>query len=112
MKRGRQLRFLFDGSDYKHERDSARLSGQLLRIWDAMRNGQWRTLDEIASMTRTPHSSASAQLRNLRKEKFGSHTIEKRYTDDGLYLYRLIIKKRDSVHNEQRNLEGTREGIR
>ncbi len=107
-----QLKFDFDGSDYKHKRDSVRLSGQLLRIWDVMKDGQWRTLDQISELTRTPHSSASAQLRNLRKERFGSHIIEKEYMDDGLFKYKLIINTVGVYTDEQGNLESTGEGLR
>ena len=104
----KQLHLNFDGSDYKHKRDSARLSGQLLRIWDVMKDGEWRTLDQISELTRTPHSSASAQLRNLRKERFGSHIIDKEHKDDGLYRYRLNINTKGVYTNEQGNLESTR----
>ena len=43
-------------------------------------------------MTDDPHASISAQLRHLRKEKFGSYNIEKRPRGDrsnGLWEYRL-----------------------
>ena len=79
----------FDGDDYKHERDSARLTGQIRRVYDFMLDGAWRTLDEISDATGDPHSSVSAQLRNLRKKRFGGHNIERKYMGGGLYSYRL-----------------------
>tara|TARA_R110000751_G_C13710015_1_gene474311 strand:+ start:746 stop:1045 length:300 start_codon:yes stop_codon:yes gene_type:complete len=82
----------FDGAVYNHAQDHKRLTGQIKRVWDCMKDGQWRTLDEIAIATSDPHASISAQLRNLRKEKFGSHTIDKRPRGDranGLWEYRL-----------------------
>ena len=84
----------FDGSDYVRERDDVRLKGQLLRVWELMSDGKWRTLGEIARATGDPESSVSAQLRHLRKERFGAHTIEKEYKDFGLYAYRLIKNDR------------------
>ena len=79
----------FDGDDINHERDSARLTGQIKRIYDYMRNSGWRSLDEIAKATGDPHASVSAQLRNLRKDRFGAHTIDRKYISDGLYHYKL-----------------------
>jgi hypothetical protein len=80
----------FNGSDYVPDRDDGRLSGQLLRIWELMKDSQWRTLSEISEITGDPPASISAQLRHLRKERFGSHTIEKTYLGNGLYNYRLL----------------------
>ncbi len=79
----------FNGSDYNHERDSARLSGQIKRVYDCMKDGAWRTLDDISRITGDPHASISAQLRHLRKKRFGSHVINKQYIDNGLYKYQL-----------------------
>lgn len=80
----------FDGVDYSAKRDQVRLSAQLLRIFNLMRDGQWRALKSIASKTRDSEASISAQLRNLRKKKFGAHTVNRRYLGDGLYEYQVI----------------------
>jgi hypothetical protein len=85
----------FDGSDYQHDRDHARLSKQQQRIFDFMKDGEWRTLKHIAYVTSAPETSVSAQLRNFRKPKFGSHTVEKDYDAHGLYYYRLVINTQD-----------------
>ena len=93
----------FDGPDYVPEHDLARLSGQNQRIYGilliAYRLGLWLTLGEIQDWTRTedrpkgdPEASISAQLRHLRKPRFGSHTIEKRRRGgpgSGLWEYRM-----------------------
>ena len=82
----------FNGADYVHGRDAKRLTGQLLRVWEAIKDGQWRTLGEIARATGDPEASVSAQLRHLRKERFGGHVIERRHrgaASHGLYEYRL-----------------------
>jgi hypothetical protein len=82
----------FDGDDYSHERDHTRLTGQIQRVHDLIFDGEWRTLNDIADATGDPHSSVSAQLRNLRKERFGGHNIEREYIGAGLYSYRLREK--------------------
>ena len=80
----------FDGNDYVHTRDSARLTGQIQRIYDELKSGAWFTLRALAEKTGAPEASISAQLRNLRKERFGSHNIEKMHLGNGLYTYRLV----------------------
>lgn len=83
----------FAGSDYAPERDNARLTGQILRVFEFLSDGNWHTLREIAAGTGAPEASASAQCRNLRKKEFGSHVIEKRNRGDrslGLFEYRLL----------------------
>lgn len=80
----------FNGSDYQPARDNARLAGQMLRVFNLMQDGEWRTLREIADATGAPEASASAQLRHLKKPRFGGHTVEKRHDGNGLYHYRLL----------------------
>ena len=55
-----------------------------------MLDGRWRTLGDIATLTGYPEASISAQLRHLRKERFGRHRVEKRHAGNGLYEYRLL----------------------
>jgi hypothetical protein len=59
-------------------RDIDRLCLQLRRIYDLMCDGQWRSLAEIEAETGDPQASISAQLRNLRKMRFGAHDVQKR----------------------------------
>jgi len=80
----------FNGSDYDHQADSRRLTGQLLRVFSVMRDRTWRSLDEIASATGDPPASVSAQLRHLRKPRFGGYTVEKRNRGNGLFEYRVL----------------------
>ena len=85
--------FRFNGPSYDPELDQRRLTGQALRIFDLMKDGCWRTLDQIATKTGDPHASISAQLRHFRKPRFGSHTVDKQRIGDertGLYAYKLI----------------------
>lgn len=80
----------FDGADYQPDRDKVRLTGQIKRVWEAMKDGDWLTLRALSEVTNDPEASVSAQLRHLRKPKFGSHTVEREYIENGLYKYRLI----------------------
>jgi hypothetical protein len=84
----------FNGADYIPAIDDVRLTGQIKRIFDLMIDSKWRTLDDIKNITDDPEASISAQLRHLRKERFGAHIIERRSRGEratGLYEYRLIV---------------------
>ena len=63
---------MFNGSDYVPERDDVRLGPQLARVYSVMKDGLPRTLRQIANATGDPEASISAQLRHLKKERFGS----------------------------------------
>lgn len=83
----------FNGSNYDPAHDQKRLSKQIGRVYGAMIDGGWLTLDEIHQVTGDPQASISAQLRHLRKERFGSYSVEKRHRGEkshGLYEYRLL----------------------
>lgn len=86
------LRHRFNGPEYEPENDQRRLSKQHIRIRELMLDGQWRTLGEIAARTGDPQASISAQLRHLKKDRFGAFRLEKQRRGDrkrGLYEYRL-----------------------
>ena len=87
----------FDGSDYVHDRDAVRLTGQIKDVFNLMKNGNWYSLDDIAQATGHPHASVSAQLRHLRKPRFGSHEVDKEYHDRGLFYYRLIVNEDSEI---------------
>lgn len=83
----------FDGAVYTPAMDNPRLENQLARIHAVMRDGEWRTLRDIATLTGDPESSISAQLRHLRKERFGSYRLNKRprgVREMGLWEYQLL----------------------
>jgi hypothetical protein len=82
----------FDGPH--DETKTSRLSRQHEAILELMRDGRARTLPEICEAVeskgiRCPHSSASAQLRHLRKPRFGAWEVDKTHLGRGLYSYRL-----------------------
>jgi biotin operon repressor len=78
----------FDGSDVKPE-DTPRLQKQLDVILLLMMDEEYRSLQEITDITGYPHSSVSAQLRNLRKEKHGGYVVNKTNKGDGYFEYQV-----------------------
>ena len=84
----------FNGPAYAAKHDQKRLTGQILRIFSLMQDARWRTLAEIEESTGDPPASVSAQLRHLRKERFGSHAVDKRPRGNrasGLWEYRVRV---------------------
>ena len=82
-----------DGQTYEPALDKVRLNTQQQRIFDVMKDGEWRTLSSIASVTGDPEASISARLRDFRKHKFGGYLVERRREDGGgLHGYRLVLK--------------------
>ena len=82
----------FDGKTYEPEKDRGRLRTQSQVVFDLMKDGRWRTLRSIEDETGFPQSSISARLRDFRKPKFGSHTVERSRQDQecsGTYVYRI-----------------------
>ena len=84
----------FSGDTYDPEHDHDRLKAQLTRVWAVMKDGEWRTLYEIAAITFDSVQSISARLRDFRKERFGGHTVNRRRRGPekrGLFEYQLIL---------------------
>lgn len=84
---------MFDGKTYDPQRDKERLKTQLYNVWALMKDGRWRTLEQISVRVGCPEASVSARLRDFRKRKFGSHTVERQYVQRGLFKYRLIVNE-------------------
>lgn len=80
----------FNGADYVPARDRARLATQLETVKQAMQGAGPLTLAEISRRAGAPPASTSAQIRHLRKERFGGHTIRRIHLGHGLYSYELI----------------------
>lgn len=85
------------GPAFDESRDGERVARQMDRVRDLMIDGVWRTLPEISAAlarrhpgSRFPEGSVSAQLRHLKKEKFGGYRLEKEHIGDGLYRYQLL----------------------
>lgn len=86
----------YPSPDYLTDQDVKRLDLQHKSIRDLMLDGQWRTFREIAEEL-NPHwseASISAQLRHLRKPKFGGYQVNRRKrTNSGLNEYQVVHKK-------------------
>lgn len=85
----------FDGETYAAEHDKDRLVSQLERVKYLMSDCRWRTLSAISHITHGTEAAVSARLRDLRKERFGSHTVDRRPVGsrkNGLFEYRVTKK--------------------
>lgn len=94
----------FGGKTFKPEFDAERLTGQWRRVWGAMVDGEWRTLNEIQRNIEywyekyDSEAAISARLRDFRKVKFGGHTVNRRRRGDakkGLFEYQLVTASAD-----------------
>lgn len=74
----------------------ARLTGQIRRVAEAARD-RWLTLSALATAAEAPEASVSAQLRHLRKDRFGGSVVERRHLGNGLYEYRLLISAKTAA---------------
>ena len=78
------------GPAYSEGKDGKRIRKQHEVIRDYMLSQEWRNLADISYVTGIPEASVSAQLRHLRKLRFGSHDVEKRRRgDSGTWEYRV-----------------------
>ncbi len=83
----------FDGETYDRALDHKRLTGQLGKVYDAMSDHGWYTLAQLRRKTDAPEASISARMRDLRKKKFGGHTVSSiRLSTNGLWWYKLQPK--------------------
>ena len=83
----------FNGPE-QDDSDQPRLMNQNEIILKLMIDGIWRTLPEIWAETGYPPASISAQLRHLRKPRFGEYQVERRIRmAPGLYEYRVLDPK-------------------
>ena len=88
---------LFDGPTIDLGLDAERLRTLAGRVWHLMRDGGWRTLQEIREQCGGGCSEAgiSARLRDFRKHKWGGHTVRRRRRGDGrrgLFEYQVEVK--------------------
>ena len=79
------------GDSYNPNKDGQRIKKQHEKIRDIMIDGVWRTLSNIESLTSYPQASISAQLRHLRKQKFGGYIVLKRRKGIGLWEYKIKL---------------------
>ena len=80
-----------DGVTFDLELDTIRLNKQAQGVYDLMKDGVWRSLNGIATLTGYPEASVSARLRDFRKPKFGLLTVNRKRVIGGLWIYQLDI---------------------
>ena len=91
LKEDKMPKIRFNGPEYVPARDDVRLTGQIKRVFGVMKNSDWITVAEISDITGDPQTSISAQIRHLRKERFGGFDIPaRRRNDSSLYEYKLL----------------------
>ena len=81
------------GPAYDSAVDETRIMGQMARVKAYLISGHWCTLADIEAFTGYPQASISAQMRHLRKAKFGGYLVEKRRKSGGFggtWEYRLM----------------------
>jgi len=83
----------FDGNTYDTKRDYRRLSTQLISVREFLEDhrGSFFTLAELEHELDYPQASISARLRDLRKTKFGSYVIARRYRSAGTCEYAMEL---------------------
>jgi hypothetical protein len=94
----------FNGPAYDPRFDRERLRHQMGRVYDLMQDGYWRTLSNIATLTGDPEASVSAQLRHLRKRRFGGYVVERQPRGNratGLFEYRLLDPQGNKIKSER-----------
>jgi hypothetical protein len=91
---------LFNGPAYVPARDDERLLTQLERVLACLKLvnvpmslREIQLWIEMRFGVTDPQASISAQIRHLRKDRFGGHTIERTHAGDGLFVYKLVAPK-------------------
>lgn len=82
-----------DGITFDASLDEIRLNAQAWDIYSLMKDGVWRSLNGIATITGHPEASVSARLRDLRKPRFGLMTVNRKRVQSGLWIYQLVVKE-------------------
>jgi len=85
----------FFGDDYTPSIDRERLLSGIARVRLFMSDGGWHSLAEISKACKVPEATASADLRALRRERYGGYIIDRRrrVPTGGTYEYRMKRKE-------------------
>jgi hypothetical protein len=90
---------MFDGETYDEVWDGERLKTNLDKTFSLMRDGERRTLRQIAEAVGCSESGVSARIRDLRKAKwqlfYGQCDVKSERVSGGVWHYWLKIKKVD-----------------
>jgi len=62
------------------------------RVFDALQDGAWHTLDDLAAQLQAPKQRVTSRIRDLRLPLYGSYTIKAEIVDKAkqLWKYRLV----------------------
>jgi hypothetical protein len=95
---------IFDGETYDREKDAARLMRAQDRVLAFMSDGQWHLPEEVRlELDLPPGTAITSRIRDLRKQRFGAFTVERRRHADGSgrYEYRLELHKRAAERRQE-----------
>jgi len=81
---------------------SPRLRGQLRKLYEAMCDGEWHTVQFLATVIGAKECSTSARIRDLRKPQFGAFKVERRKAGN-LHHYRLASGQRVPIGADEVN---------
>ena len=87
----------FDGVTFNPAFDHTRLTKQLGRVYNVLKYGRWYTLRELSVLANGPEASIGAGLRDLRKDKFGGHTVDRKRGLYGLWYYKLQVEPQQEM---------------
>ena len=80
----------FDGRTVSEDPDAPRrLTGQMLRVFEAMSDHGWWTIADLAARCGGSEPAISARIRDLRKIRHGAWVVERECVGRGLFRYRL-----------------------
>lgn len=79
----------FDGES---QPDRVARMGQMDRLYEVMKSGEWFSLAQLSAATRDPEASCSANFRSFRKEKHGSFQMDREKVSGRSYRYRMGAK--------------------
>ena len=84
----------FGGVTYDAALDSNRLTGQLSRVFEAMKGGEWMTIQEVQAIAGGSEAGVSARIRDFRKLACGGYQVDRRRRGEasrGVWEYKLSI---------------------
>lgn len=82
---------LFSGVTYSEPRDGQRLRTLLHRVLEALSDGEWHTLRELAERCGGSEASCSARIRDIRSPKKLNIPVEAEFVHRGLWRYRRTL---------------------
>ena len=74
--------------------EQKKMTKQRLKVFDLMKDGQWRTLDAIAaSGISSPPQSIAIYLRSFREEQYGGYTVNiRKLPKSRIFEYQLLFQ--------------------